>query len=190
MPPALFGHATLSALLRYWEKKRGKRRMPARRDIDPIEMDRRVLPQLMLCEVAEHGNVIRFRLVGTSLAKRLGFDPTGQRLGDLPESGYIDFLGGLLRRSYADAAPVYGESSFHWGIKGRLEARHLLLPLSAGGAEPGIVLVATAYSSEDAFPPPIRVLDGIAEHRAGLRQVLTPGISMPEAMPERPANIA
>ena len=69
MPQALFGHATLGAVLRYWEKKRGKRRMPARRDIDPIEMDRRVLPQLMLCEVSAHGNLVRFRLVGTSLAK-------------------------------------------------------------------------------------------------------------------------
>jgi hypothetical protein len=96
MPQALFNHVTLGALFNYWEKKRGTRRMPARRDIDPIEMDRRVLPHLMLCELSAHGNLIRFRLVGTSLAKRLGFDPTGQCLADLPAADYFDFLGVLV----------------------------------------------------------------------------------------------
>jgi hypothetical protein len=190
MPQALFGHATLGALLRYWEKKRGKRRMPARRDIDPIEMDRRVLPQLMLCELSDHGNVIRFRLVGTSLAKRLGFDPTGQHLSDFARSGYLDFLGGLMRRSYAEAAPLYAESAFHWGAKGKLDAHHLLLPLSVSGSEAGLLLVATAYGSDDVFPPPIRVLDEIAKHRVGLCQVLTPGTAFAEATPEKHANIA
>ena len=71
MPSELFDHATLSALLRYWEDKRAGRRMPARSDIDPIEMGKRLLPHLMLCEISEHGNAIRIRLVGTSLVKRL-----------------------------------------------------------------------------------------------------------------------
>jgi hypothetical protein len=190
MPQALFGHATLGAVLRYWEKKRGKRRMPARRDIDPIEMDRRVLPQLMLCEVSAHGNLVRFRLVGTSLARRFGFDPTGQCLGDFAQSQYFDFLGGLMRRSYAEAAPIYAESAFHWGAKGKLDAQHLLLPLSASGSEAGILLIATAYGSDDVFPPPIRVLDSIAEHRIGLCHVLTPGTAIAEAALEKRANIA
>lgn len=190
MPQALLGHATLGALLCYWEKKRGKRRMPARRDIDPIEMDRRVLPQLMLCELSGHGNVIRFRLVGTSLAKRFGFDPTGQCLGDFAQSPYLDFLGGLMRRSYAEAAPIYAESAFHWGAKGKLDAHHLLLPLSVSGSETGILLVAAAFGSDDVFPPPIRVLDAIAEHRIGLCEVMTPGTAIIEAAPEKRAHIA
>lgn len=186
MPQELFDHATLGALFRYWERKRGARKMPARHDIDPIEMDRRLLPHLMLCEMSEHGNLVRFRLVGTSLAKRLGFDPTGQRLSDLPKADYFDFLGSLLRRAYAEAAPVYGVSVFHWGAKGQLDARHLLLPLGAGGVEPTMVLIGTAYSSDDVFPPQIRVLNGMARHRVGLREVVT---SAPLAE-RQPANIA
>jgi len=165
-------HATLGALLAYWQEKRGKRRMPARQDIDPVEMDKRLLPHLMLCELSEHGGAVRFRLVGTSLAKRLGFDPTGQRLLDLPQSGYFDFLGKLLRRTYVEAAPIYGESAFRWGAKGQLEARHILLPLQAGGAEPTIILVGTAYSSDEVFPPQIRALNEIARHLPGKCEVV------------------
>ncbi len=189
MASELFGHATLGALLQYWQTKRGARRMPARQDIDPVEMDRRLLPHLMLCEIADRGNLVRFRLVGTSLAKRLGFDPTGQLLSDLPETDYFDFLGTLIRRSYAEAAPVYGASTFAWGPRGRLDANHLLLPLSAGGVEPAIVLIGTAYSSDDVFPPQIRVLNGIAKHRIVRRDVvdLTP---LEERDERESANIA
>ena len=172
MPQELFDHATLGALFRYWERKRGMRPMPPRHDIDPIEMDRRILPHLMLCEVSELGAVVRFRLVGTSLARRLGFDPTGQRLSELPRADYFDFLGSLVRRVFAEAQPIYAESAFYWASRGRLDARHLLLPLSAGGPEAAIVLIGTAYSSDDVFPPQIRTLNGIAQHCIGKREVV------------------
>ena len=187
MPQELFDHATLGALFRYWEKKRGARKIPARHDIDPIEMDRRLLPHLMLCEVSDYGNIVRFRLVGTSLAKRLGVDPTGQLLSDLPRADYFEFLGSLIRRAYTEAAPIYGESAFYWASKGRLDARHLLLPLSAGGAEPAIVLIGTAYSSDEVFPPQIRALNGIAQHCIGKREVVT---SSPPDERKSAANIA
>ena len=186
MPQEVFDHATLGALFRYWERKRGARTMPARHDIDPIEMDRRILPHLMLCQVSALGAVIRLRLVGTSLARRLGFDPTGQRLSDLPRADYFDFLGSLVRRVFAEAQPIYAESAFYWASKGRLDARHLLLPLSAGGAEPAIVLIGAAYSSDEVFPPQICVLNGIAQHCIGKREVVT--ASPPDA--RQSANIA
>jgi hypothetical protein len=190
MSQALYAHTTLGALYRYWEKKRAARTMPTRRDIDPIEMDRRILPHLMLCELSDHGNVIRFRLVGTFLAKRWGFDPTGQRLTDFPAADYFTYFGALMRRGYVEAAPVYGESRFRWGTKGQLDASHLLLPLSTGGARPGIVLAGMAYSSDDVFPPPIRVLNETARHSIGLREVLTPGDVTPDDGAARPASIA
>jgi hypothetical protein len=188
MSRELLSHATLRSLLLYWQEKRGARRMPARHDIDPIEMDKQLLPHLMLCELAEHGNIIRFRLVGTSLAKRLGFDPTGQRLSDLPKSDYFDFLGKLLRRTYTEAAPLYGESAFSWSAKGRLEARHLLLPLSAGGAEPTIVLVGTTFSSDEVFPPQIRTLNTTARHYPGKCEVVM--LPPADAAPARRSHIA
>jgi len=163
-------HATLSALFRYWDKKRNGRAMPARRDIDPIEMGPKLLPHLMLCELAEQGSRIRFRLVGTLLVKRLGYDPTGKWLSDLPKSDYLDFLGRMVRQSYAKAAPIFAASTFRWGANGRLDAQHLLLPLTTDGGEPGIVMVGTAYASDEVFPPQIRELDARAHHSVVKRE--------------------
>ena len=174
MSRELFDHATLGALFRYWEKKRGSSGIPTRRDIDPIEMDRRLLPHLMLCELSGRGTVVRFRLVGTALAKRLGFDPTGQLLSDLPRTDYFDFLGSLIRRqACAEAAPNYGESAFYWAAKDRLDAGHLVLPLSTGRAEATIVLIGAVYESDGVFPPQICVLNGIAQHCVTKRAVVT-----------------
>jgi len=186
MPQELLDHAVLGAVYRYWEKKRAGRRMPARRDIDPIEMDRRLLPNLMLCGISAHGNVIRFRLVGTSLAKRWGFDPTGQLLSDLPRADYYDYLAMLIRRAYVEAAPVYGESFFLWGAKGRLDARHVLLPLCAGGTEPAIMLIGVGYSSDDVFPPQLRALNAKAHHLVEKRET----VILAASEPFKSANIA
>lgn len=182
-------HPTLAALLAYWQAKRGARSMPSRQDIDPVEMDKRILPHLMLCELADHGNVIRFRLVGTSLARRLGFDPTGQVLAELGTADYFDFLSRVLRRTYVEAVPIYGESTFLWGAKGRLEARHLALPLAAGGeTTPSMLLIGTAYSSDDVFPPQIRMLNISARHKPGhCGPVSLDGATLPRA---RKSNIA
>ena len=186
MPQELLDHAVLGAVYRYWEKKRAGRPMPARRDIDPIEMDRRLLPHLMLCGISAHANMIRFRLVGTSLAKRWGFDPTGQLLSELPRADYFEFLAALIRRSYVESAPVYAESFFLWGAKGRLDARHILLPLCAGGTEPSIMLIGVGYSSDEVFPPQIRALNAKAHHLVERRELV---IAAPTEMP-RSANIA
>jgi hypothetical protein len=190
MSAEVFNHATLGALFRYWDKKRDGRSMPSRRDIDPIEMGPKLLPHLMLCEVADRGQRIRFRLVGTLLVKRLGYDPTGKWLADLPKSDYLDFLARIVRQSYAEAAPIFADSTFRWGAKGRLDAHHLLLPLTTGGSEVGIVLVGTAYVSEEVFPPQIRALDTLAHHSIGKREILVPAAATPAWREVKTANVA
>ncbi|HEY3917438.1 MAG TPA: PAS domain-containing protein [Stellaceae bacterium] len=172
MPAEVLGHATLGALFRYWDRQRNERAMPARRDIDPIEMGPKLLPHLMLCELADRGHRIRFRLVGTFLVKRLGYDPTGQWLADLPRSDYLDFLAKMLRQTYTESAPFFAASSFRWGVKGRLDAQHLMLPLTTGGGEPSMVLIGIAYASHEVFPPQIRVLDSLARHSGGARELV------------------
>jgi len=190
MPAEVFNHATLSALFRYWDEKRSGRAMPARRDIDPIEMGPRLLPHLMLCELADGGSRIRFRLVGTLLVKRLGYDPTGKWLADLPRSDYLDFLARMVRLSYAEAAPIFADSTFRWGVKGQLDAHHLLLPLTTGSSDGGIVMVGTAYMSEEVFPPQIRALDTQAHHSIGKREILSLEATAPAWRDIKTAKIA
>jgi hypothetical protein len=58
----------------YWRAKRGSRSMPARRDIDPVEMPK-LLPHLVLIDHV--GDRYRFRLVGSELVYAYGRDYTG-----------------------------------------------------------------------------------------------------------------
>ena len=129
-------------------------------------------------------------MVGTSLVKRLGFDPTGRLLSELPKSDYLDLLGNLLRQAYVEASPLYGEATFRWGGKGQLDARHVLLPLTAkGGGEPTIILVSATYSSDDVFPPQIKALAGMAKLTAAKPEMLklVPQAAWREL---KPANVA
>lgn len=171
MSAALVDHPTLASLLAYWQGKRGDRPLPARRDIDPLEMGANLLPHLLLCDLFDRGARVRFRLVGTIVVKRLGFDPTGKYLGDVMTGGYGDLMAALHRLVYCERAPVYGESLFTWGADRRLTARHLLLPLTQDGPDPAIALAGLVFHSAEPFPPTIRTLAS-ASHRETRRAVL------------------
>lgn len=69
------------ALLNYWTGKCGSRRMPGRRDIDPIEM-RKLLPNILLVDIEADTGRLKFRLVGTRITEMYGGDYTGQYLDE------------------------------------------------------------------------------------------------------------
>jgi hypothetical protein len=152
----------LLALLRYWNKKRGAAALPARPDIDPLEMGPPLLPSLMLADLLDRGTRVRFRLVGTAVTKRLGFDPTGKYLEDTVKGGFGEQFAALSRLVYADRAPLYSEIVLHWGGHRRLEIEQLLLPLSQGGPDPAIALIGMSFRSLEPFPPSLGALAEIA----------------------------
>jgi hypothetical protein len=69
-------HPGSLALYEYWNRCRGPYKMPARADIDPLEV-----PQLMrylsLLDVLPGEPRFRYRLVGTGIVEYFGRDPTG-----------------------------------------------------------------------------------------------------------------
>src|SRR5688500_13935566 len=69
-------------LLAYWNKRRGNRSMPARRDLDPAQI-RSLLPNLVLIDVAAGCTDFRFRLLGTAVAAQCVRDHTGKRFSEL-----------------------------------------------------------------------------------------------------------
>jgi hypothetical protein len=73
--------AGLEPLLRYWDKKRGSRRMPRRADIDPAELVR-YLSALMIVDVVADDRRYVYRLVGTREVEARGRDPTGRPVGE------------------------------------------------------------------------------------------------------------
>ncbi len=72
-------HPLLRDLFGYWDAKRGGRAMPARRDLDPVEIPR-LLKHLILLDVTHDPLRFRVRLYGTAVAELRGRDLTGHYL--------------------------------------------------------------------------------------------------------------
>jgi hypothetical protein len=75
----------LRRLYAYWEGLRRGREFPARRDIDPFDF-RYALGHVMLLDVLYQPLRFRFRLHGTALALRAGYDMTGKMADELPNA--------------------------------------------------------------------------------------------------------
>jgi len=138
--PGGVSHPELAALLSYWERRRGERAMPSRADMDPVELPRRLLPNLFLVDVEAAPRRYRYRLVGTELTAVMRRELKGQ---------YIDEMPFLFRKfalpAYAEVmerrCPVYREVNAIEALW-RIRYRRLLLPLSSDGEEIDMILGA------------------------------------------------
>ncbi|QDO98922.1 PAS domain-containing protein [Ferrovibrio terrae] len=73
----------LQQLQAYWEVKRGDRPYPGREDIDPLEL-RFIIGHLILVDIELSPLRFRYRLFGTAIVQRQGFDMTGKYLDQHP----------------------------------------------------------------------------------------------------------
>jgi hypothetical protein len=133
----------LSRLMDYWETKRGPRRWPGRRDIDPVDFPY-MLGNIALIDVLREPLRFRVRLFGDNLVRRLGSEATGRMLDDetLPEFGTR--LAALCRDAMASGA------QFH-GVRERRTGDHLLphellvLPLASDGETADMLMLGFAF---------------------------------------------
>ncbi|WP_341705296.1 PAS domain-containing protein [Ferrovibrio sp.] len=134
--------ARLQRLAAYWDARRGDRAMPARADLDPLDMGW-ILGNLALVEVRRDGSRLqfRFRLFGVNLVADMGFDPTGQDLDAYQRQEMRE----ILRASYTEA--VQAARPFRRRRQLVMDGRQfdnesLLLPLAADGRTVDMLLVA------------------------------------------------
>src|SRR5215510_6304357 len=69
------------ALLRFYdfcESLRGGRQMPSRRDLDPVQVPRGFLPNVMLVDVLPDQQRYRYRLIGSNIVTATGENRTGR----------------------------------------------------------------------------------------------------------------
>src|SRR5512134_751440 len=97
VPELLAADPILGALYRYWNRRRGRRRMPDRRDIDPLELGPKLLPHVGLMDIVDGGARVRYRLLGTAIVERWGSDPTGKFMDEVMSGSYRDYIHGLYR---------------------------------------------------------------------------------------------
>ncbi len=124
----------LDAVARYWSRKRRDRRMPDRREIDPLDLPPSIWPNLLITEPGGPG-IWRYRLVGSAHVERYGTDFTGKTLHDIMQGSYREYMTHIYDAAFQDVVPVYSESVFRWDAEGFAMTRRLMLPLCQGQAD-------------------------------------------------------
>lgn len=141
-------HPKLRQLYEYWNDKRGARAMPARADLDPLDMTF-VMGNIVLVDVIE-GEAPRFRirLYGTNLTEQARIEMTGKMLDELPLSGFRN----LTQQSLMQV--VRTKQLFHAQRDQVLDGRRrvyeaIILPLSGDGDRIDRILCGMFYSYRD-----------------------------------------
>ena len=143
MPATLQGTPLLSAVYAYCATRCGARPMPRRADIDPVDLPRFVLPNLMLLDVFDGGARFRWRLTGTEVVNRFGRDATGHFDEEVLSGKYLAFFGSLIRQVCRSQVPVYSHAVFSWDHGRRMTSNRLLVPL--GGEASGVTQILGAH---------------------------------------------
>lgn len=136
----------LKRLYDYWVEKKGARRMPARADLDPLDMIY-VLGDLMLVEVIDEAVPrFRIRLHGSNLAARAGYDLTGKILDELPHNEFRSIVKEAWTEVVATAEPRHCLQDAV--LDGRLyRYESIVLPLSPDGERVNMELVGLVHLS-------------------------------------------
>ena len=137
----------IRTIFEYWNGKRGNRRMPARRDLDPVLEIPQLLPSLTLVDVHHDPFRLIYRLVGTVEAQRRGNDPTGKDVlrhffGTKMATPLFNYTSVIERRSFLYRAdPIPTRDGWHVNVA------RLFLPLSDDGETVDIVMLYRVWET-------------------------------------------
>ncbi len=139
----------LRRLLDDWLRWRGDRLMPARRDFLPEDIPY-VLGNVILHEVAERAPLrFRYRLIGSLIVARRGFDFTGRYLDELPSSDVRDVVTRINERVVEERRPLLWRFDMPDLAHRMRHCEVLSLPLSADGAQVDMILAAQIFEDEE-----------------------------------------
>ena len=137
----------LGPALAYWTQKRGNRQIPRKRDIDPIELPPKILPNIQIIEVINGGARFRYRLVGTASVDAFGSDYTGRYPDEMFSDDRLNFIQSIYRRVVTTKAPLFSLNRYHTRKNIDLFAYRIYMPLSEDGVEIGHILGILRYRS-------------------------------------------
>jgi hypothetical protein len=141
----------LKALFAYWKAKAGARRMPARKDLDPIEM-KEWLGNLMLLDFPT-GRFIefRYRLEGTNIEAFYDAHRTGRGVEAMTAESERRSVLPQWESVFERGRPAYYESDI-LSSEGKLARQSkLLLPLSEDGEHVNMILGAIYFRPQYEF---------------------------------------
>jgi hypothetical protein len=136
--------SSLQRLYHDWEIRRRGREFPARSDFDVLDL-KYVIGQIALVEVSHDPLRFRFRLHGTGIARRVGYDMTGKAVDALPNGR----IRALVLRNFAavvaERAPRVEIRARHIMDDRTVDSEVLAMPLARDGKTIDMLLVAVAF---------------------------------------------
>lgn len=144
----------------YWQGLRRGRLMPARRDIDPLDIGA-LLPNVVLLDVihrpatervegASAGLDLRFRLVGTEVAARSARDYTGWRLAAIPHMAPGTSFWQHRETVVRGRRPLYSTPTYVGPAKRIRSCHNLLMPLSENGDVVNMIFCLASFEQTGA----------------------------------------
>jgi len=134
---------TLRRVYSYWRARVVDGRLPSRRDIDPLELPY-VMGNVILVDVERTPLRFRYRLAGSNITHRMGFDPTGHYVDQHPDPTMRE----RIRRNYLDVErsglpKPFARDEIVDGRVRRYDA--LMLPLSNDGVTVSMIAVVMKF---------------------------------------------
>lgn len=123
----------IAAIEAHWNRLRGERAMPRRDEIDPVDLAP-WLPYVSIMEIHYDPFRVRYRVVGTEVARIVGEDFSSRWLDETgwePKSIALNRL--LYEKVAATKRPLYGLSMVSFGGREDWIFEWVLLPLSGDG---------------------------------------------------------
>jgi hypothetical protein len=114
----------------YWNERRGARRMPARRDIDPLVDLRDLAPYLGI--MRPEGARIFYAVLGGSMEEADG-PRTGTYLDAVRKPPFLDYLNAMFRLCVDKRACVFTRHGFEYGGGKIGRTGRVIAPLSEDG---------------------------------------------------------
>ncbi len=139
--------AVLASVRAYWERRRGPRAMPGRRDIVPSDLKAH-LPHILLADVIDGGRDFRYRLVGSQLQDYFAGNPTGKLMRETLAPFGAETVAQTLavyRAAVKRRAPMRVRGAGSYYAQGPKLFDALLTPLADDGVAPNMILGAFLF---------------------------------------------
>ena len=131
-------HPVLNNLYSYWISRCGKRRCPARSDLDPVDIPR-LLPHIVIVDVGQESSTFRIRLAGTEVVRWNDKEITGTRIEDVQNSEILAIIE-EYRQTAINLTPRLSSGPLKNNFGQHKNVQRLLLPLSADGVKANMII--------------------------------------------------
>ena len=137
----------LQTALTYWESKLAGRKMPARRDFDPVIEVPTLLPWVILVDVFHDPLNFRYRLIGAGVRDRSRQNYSGKLFSELSHVGPDSNNWKQRAEVVKTGAPLMCEPPYVGGSPGVDRVVVIHLPLSEDDQVVNMIFTVTSYHS-------------------------------------------